>query len=212
MNNKIRFAVTAATFLVLAGCHKDPLNHLSDSESMVYITNRDSTANFASYKTYRIADSADVVENGQLAGRARGAFEMALINALDSALQQRGYTRVDSAAQPDLAVTLTELTDINTGFIDYTNYWDAYNGYWDPYYWGDPGYGYYSPYAFGTYSVQTNSLETDMLDLKNAAANGDRITSVWSGLSTGALVFDPGYAATQVQQLLAQSPYIKSTL
>ncbi len=198
------------SFIALAGCNKDPLNHLTNSESMVYITNKDSSVNFGSYKTFSIADSADVVENGQLVGRIQGPFESALINALDSALQQRGYTLVSKSDQPGLAITVTELTNITTGYVGYSAYWDAYGGYWDPYYWGYPGYGYYSPYAFGVYSVQNNSLEIDMLDLKNASANGDQIVSVWSGLSAGALVFDPSYAATQVQNLFTQSPYIKA--
>lgn len=202
-------AALVVSFAV-AGCHKDPLNHLTSGETMVYITNKDSSVNFASYKTFSIADSADVIENGQLVGRIQGAFETALIASLDSAMRQRGYTLVSKSSKPDLAITITELTDISTGYVNYTDYWDSYGGYWDPYYWGYPGYGYYSPYAIGIYSVQNNSLEIDMLDLKNAAANGNKIVSVWSGLSSGELVFDPNYAATQVKNFLGQSDYIKA--
>jgi Domain of unknown function (DUF4136) len=210
MRKSILQIVVFISLIALAGCHKDPLNHLSNSETMVYVTNRDSTVDFGSYKTFSIADSADVVENGQLVGRIQGPFESALISAIDSVMEQRGYTLVSKSDQPDLAITITELTNITTGYVDYSAYWDAYNGYWDPYYWGYPGYGYYSPYAFGVYSVQNNSLEIDMLDLKNASANGDQIVSVWSGLSAGALVFDPSYATTQVQNLFTQSSYIKA--
>ncbi|MCZ0212081.1 hypothetical protein OZK63_42730, partial [Streptomyces sp. UMAF16] len=68
-----------------------------------------------------------------------------------------------------------------TGIIDYSSYYDYYGGYYDPTYWGYGGYGYYSPYMYGTYQINSGALSIDMLDLKNAAANG-KIKIIWNGL------------------------------
>ena len=48
-------AMIAATGLaLLSGCAKEPLDNLTEEESSIYVTSRDSTVNFGSYKTYSI--------------------------------------------------------------------------------------------------------------------------------------------------------------
>jgi hypothetical protein len=117
---------------------------------------------------------------------------------------------VDRESSPDLAVTVARVYNTSTGVFSYGDYWDYYGDYWDPYYWGYPGYGYYPPaYAVGVYSITNGGLEIDLLDLKNAAANGNKITTVWSGLARGEQVFNKANAVTEVQALVQQSPYLK---
>ena len=57
MKKMIGWAMLAfAGLATWSSCSKDPLKNLSEEESRIYITNRDSTADFALYKTYSIAD------------------------------------------------------------------------------------------------------------------------------------------------------------
>ena len=196
--------------IIMAGCKKDPLNHLTNEESRIYVTDHDSTANFQSYKTYSISDSVSVIQDNQNAGQILGLYEINLINAIKTSMQQNGYSLVDKSSNPDLAINVSEIINTQTNVIDYSMYWDSYSSYYDPYYWGDPGYGYYSPYSLGTYTSQTDGTEIDLLDLKNASANGSKIVSLWSGLVMGQDIYNPNNAASEVQKLFSQSTYLKA--
>jgi hypothetical protein len=196
--------------IAMSGCKKDPLKHLTNEETRVYITNYDSSANFQSYKTFSVSDSASVIQNNQSLGQQLGTYESNLIDAIKSSMQLRGYSLVDKSSNPDLAINISEIINTQTNIIDYSMYWDSYGSYYDPYYWGDPGFGYYSPYSMGIYTSQTNGMEIDLLDLKNASTNGNKIVSLWSGLAMGELLFDPSNASSEVQNLFKQSTYIKA--
>lgn len=191
------------------GCKKDPLNNLTNEETRIYTVNYDTTANFSSYKTFNVADSVDVISNNQLLGKSFTGFDSTAIAAVTQAMQQKGYQLVAANATPDLAVTVSRIYSTSTGFFNYADYWDYYDTYWDPYYWGYGGYGFYTPYALGTYSITTGGLEVDLLDLKNASSDGNKIISVWTGLATGEQVFLPTNASAEVNALFAQSPYLK---
>jgi hypothetical protein len=198
-----------AAILSFSSCKKDPLNNLTNEESRIYITNYDTTANFASYKTFSITDSVDVIQDNQLAGKELGAFDSTVIGTIGQQMQQRGYQLVDRKTSPDLAFNVSRVYNTSTGIFSYNDYWDYYGGYYDPYYWGYPGYGYYSPYAVGVYTIQTGALEIDLLDLKNAATHGNKITAIWTGLARGEQVFKTANAPAEVDSLFSQSPYLK---
>ena len=51
---------------VFTSCAKDPLANLTSEESRIYITDHDSTANFSAFKTFSIADSVAVINDGQV--------------------------------------------------------------------------------------------------------------------------------------------------
>lgn len=195
--------------LLLGSCKKDPLNNLTNDESRIYITNYDTTASFSSYNTFSINDSVDVIQDNQFAGRERGNFDSAVITAMTQQMQQRGYQLVSKETSPSLAINISRVINTSTGIFDYSDYWDYYGGYWDPYYWGYPGYGYYAPYAVGVYTIQSGGLEIDLLDLKNAAANNNKLTVIWSGLARGEQVFNSANANAEVTALFNQSPYLK---
>jgi hypothetical protein len=198
------------TMMAFGSCRKDPLNNLTNDESRIYISNYDTTASFSSYKTFSIADSVDVIQDNRLYGREVTNFDSTVIAAIGKTLQQRGYQLVSRESSPDLAVNVSRVYSTTTGYFSYGNYWDYYGGYYDPYYWGYSGYGYYAPYyAVGVYSIQSGGLEIDLLDLKNAAAHGNKITAVWTGLARGEQVFRTSNAAAEVQALFDQSAYLK---
>ena len=210
MNKISRLTIGALLGITLLNsCKKDPLNNLTNDESRIYITNYDTTASFSSYGTFSIADSVDVIQDNQLTGREKSAFDSTVINAVAQLMQQRGYQQVAVKSNPDLAINISRVYSTSTGVFSYGDYWDYYGGFWDPYYWGYPGYGYYDPYAVGVYTIQSGGLEIDMLDLKNATANGNKLKAIWTGLARGEQVFNRANAVNEVTALFEQSAYLK---
>jgi hypothetical protein len=210
MNKISRLTIGALLGITLLNsCKKDPLNNLTNDESRIYITNYDTTASFSSYGTFSLADSVAVIQDNQLTGREKSVFDSTVINTVARLMQQRGYQQVAVKSSPDLAINISRVYNTSTGVFSYGDYWDYYGGYWDPYYWGYPGYGYYDPYAVGVYTIQSGGLEIDMLDLKNATANGNKLKAIWTGLARGEQVFNRANAANEVTALFEQSAYLK---
>lgn len=209
MKRMIGFAMLAVTGLAaLSSCSKDPLKNMSDEESRIYITNRDSTANFTSYKTYSIVDSVSVIDNNRLTEKTITAWDQQVLAAVRSAMEARGYTLVSHTQSPDLGINVSRLYNTTTHLVDLSDYWGGYGGYYDPYYWGYGGYGYDFPY-YGTYQSTEAALSIDMLDLKNASGNGT-IKGIWSGLVRGSGIFNSSSVDNQIKALFDQSPYINA--
>lgn len=196
----------ALLVMVLTGCKKDIASNLSDADTRIYITQFDSAASFHNYKTFSVDDSLTVLNNG-IPSRIQNSIGIAFTNAVIKYMQRAGYTLVNKSDNPDLGINLTYINTTSTGFIDYGTYWDAYGGYYDPFYWGYGGYGYYMPYGFGTYQVNSGALSIDMLDLKNAPSTG-KINIVWNGLIRGESIADANSADEQVKILFDQSSYL----
>jgi hypothetical protein len=194
----------------LTNCTKDPLNNLSEAESRIYITNYDTTVNFASYKTFRIADSIAVVLNNRLQQRERTDGDGQLIEAVASALQQRGYTRAAAGQGADIGVTVSAVSNTSTQLINYADYGGYYGDYWDPFYWGYPGYSYNFPSYYGIYETGETALVIDMLDIKNASSNNNQFRVIWRGLIRGSGIFTTQNINSQVAALFSQSPYLKN--
>lgn len=210
--NFAAFAVLGVVILVaLNSCKKDPLNNLSSNDSRIYITNYDTAASFESYQTFSIEDSVNVIVNDQSLGNQLNTYDSTVISEVTQMMKSRGYSLVDKSGKPDLAVNVSRVTNTSTGIISYPDYWDGYGGYYDPYYWGYPGYGYYAPYIIGAYTIRDGGLEIDILDLKNATSQGNKIQALWTGLARGAAVFNTANASAEVDTLFSQSPYLKST-
>ena len=192
--------------IFFSNCTKEPLNHLSDDESRIYITNYDTSAHFSNYQTFSIADSVAIIANNQFRGRERTDLDAQIISAVTAVLQQRGYTKVDAHQDPDLGLTVSRLTNTTTQVVDYTNYGGYYDAYWDPYYWGYPGYDYYFPSYYGVYQSNETSLAIDAIDLKNATQNS-QLRDVWSGLIRGSGIFNGSNVSNQINALFSQSTY-----
>lgn len=200
--------VAVAMVLVMSGCAKDPLQNMTQEESRIYITNHDENAAFSSYSTFSISDSVAVNNNGQTT-RAQTAVDVSFINAIKATMVARGFKLMNGSAKPDLVINVSRIYNTNTGIIQYDNYYNYYGSMWDPYNYGYPGYGYYSPYSYATYTIREGALSIDLLDLKNASTN-NRIQVLWTGLIRGSGIFNANTAASQVQALFDQSTYIKS--
>jgi len=200
-------ALTGVAFSYV-GCTKDPLENLSQEESRIYITDHDSTVNFSDYKTYSIADSVVVIDNGQ-SYQQLNASDAAYVDAVKTAMKNAGYTLVSKTENPDLGVNVNHIISTSTGVISYGDYWNDYGGYYDPYYWGYGGYGYYVPYAYSVYQIKEGAMSIDLLDLKNASSS-HQIDVVWTGLIRGSGIFNASVAQSQVTALFDQSPYLKN--
>ncbi len=194
--------------VIVTGCTKEPLKNLSIEESRIYITDYDSAADFTSYKTYNVSDSATVIDNG-VATKELTATDQAYIDAVNKYMQQRGYVQVTNLQNPDIGININRIYSTATGFID-NGYWNDYGGYYDPYYWGYSGYDYYVPYSYSVYQITEGAMSIDLLDLKNAAVKGT-IDLLWTGLIRGEAIFAPENADAQVKTLFDQSPYLETT-
>lgn len=204
----LTIGVAAASVLVLAGCTKDPLKNMTEEESRIYITNRDSTANFSSYATFSVSDSVAVINNNKLEKKSLTDVDAAFISAVKANLQSRGYTLVAKDQHPDLGINISRVYNTYTGVVSYPDYWGGYPGIWDPWYWGYPGYGYYWPGYYGVYSIKEGALSIDALDLKNVSED-KKIKGIWNGLIRGSGIFRPGAGESQIKALFEQSPYFK---
>lgn len=202
----VGFLGLAAAF---TSCSKDPLSGLTQEESRIYITDHDSSKNFASYSTFRVSDSVTVVENGRKTSVQLNEADRSFVDAVKSELTARGYQQISKDSTPDLGVNVTRVYNTSTGIVSYDDYYGAYGNYYDPFYWGYGGYSYYSPYSYATYRVTEGALAVDILDLKNAPA-ANKIEVVWTGLIRGSGIFNGSAAASQVKALFDQSGYLKA--
>lgn len=198
----------AVAALVYTGCKKELVNNLTAEESRIYITDHDSSANFASFKTFAISDSINVIKNGK-AEKMVTTEGTAFIAAATKYLKQNGYVEVANDQAPDLGVNVNRIINTATGYISNNDYWDYYGNYYDPYYWGYPGYGYYSPYSYSVYQIKDGAVSIDLLDLKNASTK-NKIEVIWTGLIRGSGIYTSAVADSQVMALFNQSPYLKT--
>ena len=207
-----RYARPIAAFIMLAvvliGCSKDPLRDMTEEESRIYITNRDSTVDFTSYKTFSISDSVAVISNNQLEGRERTQFDQQIVDAITAEMTSKGFTLVQRDANPDLGINVSRLYNSSTGIISYPNYWGGYYDYYDPFYWGYPGYGYAFP-NYGVYEITEGALSIDVLEFKDADQS-KTINGIWNGLVRGSGVFVTANASNHVRALFDQSPYLRA--
>ena len=206
----IGFAMLALTSVVLvSSCTKDPMSNLSEEESRVYITNKNNSVDFSTYKTYSIPDSVNVVDNNSFRGGQATSWDLQALASVRKALESRGYVRVSRSQSPDLGVNVSRLYNTTTNVVDMQNYWGSYGGYYDPYYWGYSGYGYGYPSSYALVESTEAMVSVEILDLKNAAANRT-INVIWNGLIRGTGIFTSPAVTTGVDALFQQSPYIKT--
>ncbi|MBC8034266.1 MAG: DUF4136 domain-containing protein [Chitinophagaceae bacterium] len=214
--NKMSLMTGIAGLLILTmtSCQKDPLDDLTTEDSRIFITNRDSTVDFTAYSTFSIADSVGVIENDKDSRSELTSFDAAIISALRTGLQQRGFQEVPKGSIPDLGINVSRVYITSTGVSAFPSYWDFYGGFYDPFYWGYGGFGYYDPIYYGPtyynyYQVTQGTLSIDMLDLKNANTTRT-IKPVWSAMARGSGVFASTSAASQVNAFFEQSPYLRT--
>ncbi len=207
----IALMLFGSSVAVFTSCTKDPIKNMSYEDSRVYITQKDSSVNFSNFSTFYIADSVAVI-SGNYSKKELTPIDSAYIASTKKYLTAAGFTQTNDTSKADLGVVVNRVISYSTGYYDYGSYWGGYGSYWDPgYYWGYPGYGYGYPGYLQPFVIKDVSIEIDVLDLRNAAAN-KKIKLLWMGVVNGAGVAsnnDTSVADSQVANLFAQSTYLK---
>lgn len=206
---RVMLLMSAALGLAMSfsSCSKDPLKDLTEEESRIYVTNYDDSVNFTSYKTFSIVDSVAVASNSGSDRRALTDYDKKLIADVAASLEARGYTRIDRAAKPDLAINLTRIDNTYSSIYYDPGYWSGIGGYYDPFYWGYPGYGYYWPTYYQVYQKE-RAVSIDMVDLKHPKNN--QLVAVWNAMLRGSGVWDINNIDSMVSAVFAQSTYLKA--
>lgn len=203
------------TALLISGCAKDPLNDMTQEESRIYITQKDSTAQFGSYHTFDIVDSVAVVNN-EGESKELTAGDAKLLQLVAAQLEARGYVQVQAGDDPDLGINVTRISHTYLNVVPYPyDYW-GYPGYWNPGFWGYPGYDYYFPPSFGYYppmfryyNTRSDVMVIDMIDLKNADKD-QKLEGIWNASLKGEGVLSPGNYDSQIRAVFDQSPYLQT--
>jgi hypothetical protein len=195
--------------MVMSACRKSPdFDQLSSN--FVVATNRDPAASFNSYKTYYISDTVAYLSSTSTDTIITGPNALALVNAVKSNMNARGYTFAAKNTKPDLGINLGVVKNINATVM-YPGWWWGWYGWWNPWYWGWY-YPYYWPYPV-TYVVTTGTVIMDLVDLKNASAQHE-LKVVWTAVNGGAVGSDVSSnvqrGVNSINQAFTQSPYIKA--
>jgi hypothetical protein len=207
---KKRHFLFVISLLSLVACRKTP-DTSQLSVNFVVQTSSDPAANFSSYNTYYISDTIALKTTNPLDTLWFDADAKRLVDAVRTNMNARGYSAVSTShSNPDLGLGLTVLKDLNVGVI-YPGWWW---GYWGGCYWG---YCYYPPYYpwYGggyVYTVPTGTIVLDMIDLKNASAEG-KLTVPWGSVMSGGLGYtsdDIELGVDAINQAFDQSPYLQS--
>lgn len=212
MKKTLLFTCTLAA--LLASCEKDPDMGKLDVDMVVY-TDHDSNADFGKFHTYYLPDS--ILEAGQVhAEYWKDENAKAVISAVQSQMQQRGYVRTTEKAKADVGVQLSYLAQTNQVITG--GYW---GGWWDSYYWGGWWGGWNYPFPV-SYSYNTHALILEMVNLtgqeKMRAEAGNsssqKLPVVWYASASG-YQFSNNRANMQlllqaVDQAFGQSAYIKT--
>lgn len=199
MKNLKNIGILSILFSVFlfTSCENEPGEDDYVFEQLASITNYDTSASFASYKTFAIADSITYIDtDGQgnkivtkekIAGNAQlqAIANQVAKNMKDLKFQ---YTQVDPhTGNPDLGINLVAA---KTTSIVVTNpwWWWDYPCWWD---WWDcgwyPPYPYYPyPYVVGTYDVGTLSINIADLTVRKTSGQLDPLKQtvvpiVWVG-------------------------------
>ena len=195
----------------LWGCEPTP-DELKLFDEFVVSTNYDKESNFNVYTTYTLRtdtigfisnlSSDDTIEVGSNYARP-------VITKVNDNLVSRGYQQVDKTDDPDLAINIYVLKNLNE-FQD-VNY---YPGFYDPgyynYYGSYYGYGGYYGYPYvSTYAYNTGVLVIEMIDLKNLNQNS-QVKVIWNAYMGD--VFSSLDLKQQsldaIDQAFVQSPYL----
>ena len=160
------------------GCEPTP-DDLKLFDEFVVSTNYDPSASFGGYSTYTmLLDTIGLVSNIAsddtiIVGTS---YARPVVNAVRGNLNARGYQFVERQEDPDLAINVYVLKNLN--IFQQVNYFPGYSypGYYPGYY-GYYGY-YYYPYV-STQAYNTGVLVIEMIDLKNVTPQ-NTVRVVWN--------------------------------
>ncbi len=198
MKNKILLILPCLA--LLWGCYPGGADYVDQLD--IVLSNYSQDNDFTKMKTYAMSDSIVKVTDDQLVTQFIKQSNAATITArIRKNMADYGWTEVDESQSPDVVILNAAM---ETTYISY------YYSYWGWYgYGGGWYYPYYPPY-YTTYT--TGTLLVQMLDVKNLGPE-DQGTMVWTGLINGLMSGSSASFSTRVttsiDQLFAQSAYLK---
>lgn len=205
---KLLFA--ALLISVLTSCKKLPDTGRLSNEFVV-LTNYDTKADFTSYKTFSLPPYVGAITDNPKDSILDPVIGNQLIQKVEENLTARGYTKVPRENNPDLGISITAIKNISIYSVWYPGGWWGYGG-WGGCYWYYCGYYPIYPPGYPVYYVyETGSVIVEMLDLKNASHEEDKLNVLWTnwdGGALGATSDNVTNALNSIDQGFIQSPYI----
>lgn len=211
--NRALLGSLALSMVLFTSCRKlPPLDNLSSD--FVVQTNFDTSADFASYKTFAVRDTITLATDNPNDSLWYDADAQTLVNEVVNQMEAYGYTQVPINEKPDLGLQLIAVRN-RTIYGVAPGYWWGFPGYADPCYWGNcSGYPYWYPYWY-TFSITTGGLIIEMADLKDAPKI-QKLNIVWSGTGSGLLGDSKSFFINQcnatIDQAFAQSQYLNTAI
>jgi hypothetical protein len=204
---KIVVILLAISFLF--SCQSEP-DSLKLFDELVVSTNYDAEAAFGTYSTYAIpTDTIGFVSDRNpndtilISTSNNGHFPRRVLQQIMQNLNDRSFTRIDRKENPDLAVNVYIVNDLNL-FQQV-----VYPNYYYPYYYG---YGSFYSYPFiNTYAYNTGALVVELVDLKNVRP-GNQVKVVWNAYmgDVYSTVNLADQAVKAIDQAFIQSNYLVS--
>jgi hypothetical protein len=193
-----------AVLLAVTGCQPEPDEYKLYDE-LVVETSYDENTDFSQYQTFVMQDEQigfySNQTNDTTLSKDESDLVMPIITRMKANLTQRGFTQVSEEEDPDVALNVLIVNNLNLfqQVVDpgYYNYYYGYSSY------------YYYPYV-ETYIDNTASLLVEMIDLKNRNSN-NQVKVVWVA-TLGDLVSTVNrikQTEEGIDQAFNQSPYIQ---
>lgn len=200
----IRYAVALSVAFLGWSCQPEPsTEELIDQ--LVVSTNYDNTVNFGSYATYTVReDTIGFVSNYTSDPEYLDTdYARQIIAKATTNMNTRGFTKVDPDQDPDVAVNIYIVRNLDVfQQVIYPGY-GGYGGYYYPY-----GSYYYYPYI-NTQIYDTAVLIIELIDLKNVNSSNE-VKVVWNAYMGDLIAVlnleQQTYDA--IDQAFVQSPYI----
>lgn len=193
--------------LVISSCNLYPGENARTEELDVIVTHRNPETDFSKLNTYALANEIKPVSanpNDPPNFTITPELNNVVKTTIEANMAAYGWTKVDTSANPDMAIDLGATVTRNTNVY----------GSWPGYGWGYPGWGW--GYPWPTYSTVTSyevgSIIMVGLDFNNLDSANMKIPVLWHGLVQGPLinnVDDPiGRVERDINQAFTQSPYL----
>jgi len=188
MKTKALLLIVAAGMIAATSCYKYPSRTDYLTETDVVVTLYDVNTNFNHLKTYSIPDSIGVItDDDTVATQVANDTTRAVLDRIIHNMTQRGFTKVDTTDNPDMAINVVAIKALNTVNY-YPGYWWGYPGYYPPGYWGWYDWNYYYPwYPVYQYQYEVGTIIIDVVDLKHTNPNGKTLTIVFHAYIRGLL-------------------------
>ncbi len=202
-----KLLLLAAVAAFVQGCNLYPGTSARTEQLDVVVTHYDQNVDFDQLTTYALATHVKPVSvnpNDPPNFTKPAWFDDLVKQTIESNLAAYGWTKVDSASNPDMAIDLAYTISLNT------NVYGSYPGYG----WGYPGYGWGYPwFSYSTVTrYEVGSLFFVALDLNNVDTTNQVIPAMWHALIQGPLINNvddqEGRLARDINIAFEQSPYL----